>query len=81
MEFDFVFVAGLMENEFPSYPAIINKTIPEDSRLFYVAITRAKKEMFLSYHVNGFTKKEGKPFKYSMSRFINGISEKYIQQI
>ena len=80
MEFDFVFVAGLMENEFPSYLAVINKTIPEDSRLFYVAITRAKKEMFLSYHVNGFTKK-GKPCKYSMSRFINGISEKYIQQI
>ena len=80
MEFDFVFVAGLMENEFPSYPAILYKTVPEDSRLFYVAITRAKKKMFLSYHINGF-KKNGKPCTYLMSRFINDIPKEYIQNI
>ena len=80
MEFDFVFVAGLMEKEFPSYPAIYYKTIPEDSRLFYVAITRAKKKLFLSRHLNGF-KKNGKPFTYQMSRFINDIPTEYIQNI
>ena len=80
MEFDFVFVAGLMENKFPSYPAILFNTVSEDSRLFYVAITRAKKELFLSYHINGFTK-DKEPCKYLMSRFIKGIPANYIQQI
>ena len=80
MEFDYVFVAGLMDTVFPTYPAIVFKTIEEDSRLFYVAITRAKKEMFLSYHINGFTK-EGKSYRYSMSRFINDISQKFLMRI
>ena len=80
MEFDFVFVAGLMESEFPSYPAIMNKTIPEDSRLFYVAITRAKQEMFLSYHVKGINKHD-KPYSYSMSRFLNDIPQKFLMRI
>ncbi len=76
MEFDYVFVAGLMENTFPSYLSIINETIKEESRLFYVAITRAKKKLYLSYETS-IDKKHNK----AMSRFINDIPQDVIQRI
>lgn len=47
-EYDYVFLAGLNENIFPSYPAIKEGRDEEEQRLFYVALTRAKKQMFLS---------------------------------
>lgn len=52
LEFDIVFVAGLSENEFPGYYAIVQKREPEEKRVFYVAVTRAKKMLFLSGHAN-----------------------------
>ena len=62
IEFDYVFVAGLMESTFPSFLALKNKTIDEDTRLFYVAITRAKKKLFLSFNGN----KQSRFIKYLM---------------
>jgi len=53
MEFDFVFLAGVNFVEFPHIQAIVqkNKTraIEEEKRLFYVAITRAKRFLFLTW--------------------------------
>ena len=44
LEFPYVFVAGLEENIFPSGGMLISPAeIEEERRLFYVAITRAKK--------------------------------------
>lgn len=48
LEFDTVFVVALEEQIFPSSYAT-KKTIPEERRLFYVAITRAKRELYLTY--------------------------------
>ena len=79
MEFDFVFVAGLMENIFPSYRSLLEKRIEEEERLFYVAITRAKKKLFLSYTKFDISK-EGNFYQKIMSRFVNDIS-KFIQRI
>ncbi len=50
LEFDAVFVVGLEENLFPSFLSMKNpEEIDEERRLFYVAITRARKYLFLSY--------------------------------
>ncbi len=50
LEFKTVFVAGLEENLFPSYMSNGSvEELEEERRLFYVAITRAKKYLFLSY--------------------------------
>lgn len=50
LEFDHVFIAGLCEDEFPGYYAKRDGKIEEEKRLFYVALTRAKRSLFLSSH-------------------------------
>ena len=67
MEFDYVFVAGLMEDTFPSWQAVNENRFEEEVRLFYVSMTRAKKKLFLSFKGN------------RRSRFINDIPTEYIQ--
>jgi DNA helicase-2/ATP-dependent DNA helicase PcrA len=51
LEFDVVFIAGATEGEFPSWFAIKERDqikIDEERRLFYVAVTRAKKRLYIS---------------------------------
>ena len=53
LEFPYVFVTGLEQDLFPhrrmSAGAVSKEDSEEERRLFYVAITRAKKKLFLSY--------------------------------
>ena len=50
LEFPYVFVVGLEENLFPSMMSgESQENLEEERRLFYVAITRAKKRLFLSF--------------------------------
>lgn len=77
LEFKHVFVTGLEENLFPGAIVLDNpKEIEEERRLFYVAITRAKHNLTLSYC--------GSRFKYGSitypkpSRFLSEIDEKFI---
>lgn len=46
LEFDYVFLIGLNEGVFPFFKT---ENHEEEERLFYVALTRAKKKVFLSY--------------------------------
>ena len=48
LEFDVVFIVGLEEGLFPSKKTVEEGGIEEERRLFYVAITRAKKRLFLT---------------------------------
>jgi DNA helicase II / ATP-dependent DNA helicase PcrA len=50
LEFDVVFVAGVADGEFPSYLAKRDGRVEEERRLFYVALTRARKRLYLSAH-------------------------------
>lgn len=50
LEFDVVFVAGLTEDEFPGYWALKQETEPEERRVFYVAVTRARERLYLTGH-------------------------------
>jgi DNA helicase-2/ATP-dependent DNA helicase PcrA len=53
LEFEYVFIMGLEENLFPHQPLDNRERTPEEEeeerRLFYVAITRAKQKLYLSY--------------------------------
>ncbi len=53
LEFDYIFITGLEEGLFPSDKNrdqnVSEEEAEEERRLFYVAITRAKKKLFLSY--------------------------------
>jgi DNA helicase-2/ATP-dependent DNA helicase PcrA len=49
LEFDVVFVTGLEQGLFPSTREAEDRDNEEERRLFYVAMTRARKRLFLSY--------------------------------
>jgi DNA helicase II / ATP-dependent DNA helicase PcrA len=49
LEFDVVFVTGLEQGLFPSIRESTDRDTEEERRLFYVALTRARKRLFLSY--------------------------------
>ncbi len=49
LEFDTVFLIGMEQGLFPSNLAINEDRLEEERRLAYVGITRARKELFLSY--------------------------------
>ncbi|MGP1413819.1 MAG: ATP-dependent helicase [Bacillales bacterium] len=75
LEFDYVFLVGLEEDVFPNHRTILesNDDIEEERRLAYVACTRAKNKLFLSYN-------EGFNYifknKLSPSRFIEEMGLK-----
>ena len=49
LEFDNVFLPGLIEGEVPSKRSITIEDIEEERRMLYVAMTRAKERLFMSY--------------------------------
>ena len=78
LEFPYVFVAGMEENLFPSATMLAAKSeIEEERRLFYVAITRAKKAVRLSFA--GTRMRNGKHESNSPSRFLREIDQRFIE--
>lgn len=49
LEWDIVFVIGLADGRFPHTAAVVGDQWEEERRLFYVAATRAKNQLFLCY--------------------------------
>ena len=78
LEFPYVYIVGLEENLFPSAMNLNSRTeLEEERRLFYVAITRAEKKIYLSYVLSRY--RWGKPVDSEKSRFIDEIKEEYLQ--
>jgi len=76
LEFPYVFIVGLEEGLFPSGRIMFEPDIEEERRLFYVAVTRAKKRVYLSYAQKRFI--NGRAGYTSPSRFINDLPQEYI---
>jgi len=66
LEFDTVFIAGAVEGEFPGYLAVRDGKLKEEMRVFYVAMTRARQQLFIT----GF-RRNGRGFSTGPSRFIS----------
>jgi|UniRef100_UPI00404AF0CF DNA helicase II / ATP-dependent DNA helicase PcrA len=49
LEYDVVFVVGLADGQFPGRRSIEADDVEEERRLFYVAVTRARNELYLCY--------------------------------
>ena len=76
LEFSYVFVIGMEENIFPHVNSLEEGSLEEERRLCYVAITRAKKKLYL---VNALRRMLfGRSSVNMPSRFINEIDKKYI---
>ncbi|EDT72625.1 helicase, UvrD/REP/exonuclease family protein [Clostridium perfringens D str. JGS1721] len=76
LEFDTVFLAGIQNNTFPSYMSIKEGNLAEEKRVFYVAITRAKKRLVITYNSQG---KYG--HRNEISQFINYIPKEFFKII
>jgi DNA helicase-2/ATP-dependent DNA helicase PcrA len=76
LEFKAVFVVGLEENLFPSYLSLGSpQQLDEERRLFYVAITRARAYLTLSYATSRY---QFGQFRYNdPSRFLEEIDEEH----
>ncbi len=78
LEFPYVFVAGMEENLFPSVSTLSSKNeVEEERRLFYVAVTRAKRAVRLSFA--GTRMRNGKHESNAPSRFLKEIDPRYIE--
>lgn len=78
LEFKNVFVVGMEEDLFPSQMMLSSRAdLEEERRLFYVAITRAEKHLFLSYALNRY--RYGRLKTCEPSRFLSDVDNSYLQ--
>lgn len=77
LEFPYVFVVGMEEQIFPSFLASSRPELEEERRLFYVAVTRAEKQVTLSYAQTRFN--NGQRMGGEVSRFVEEIDPQYIE--
>ena len=79
LEFPVVFVGGLEEGLFPNAMSInTREELEEERRLFYVAVTRAKGRLYLTYTNTRY--KFGSLIQSDQSRFIDEIPTEYIDK-
>ncbi len=79
LEFPVVFVGGLEEGLFPNAMSLnTREELEEERRLFYVAITRAKGRLYLTYANTRY--RFGQLVQSDASRFISEISEEFLDK-
>ena len=78
LEFDYVFVSGMEENLFPSSLSLDSRhEMEEERRLFYVALTRARKQVFLTMAMSRFQYGQRRPCEES--RFLDEIPARFLK--
>jgi DNA helicase-2/ATP-dependent DNA helicase PcrA len=80
LEFPYVYIVGLEENLFPSALSMNTRSeLEEERRLFYVALTRAERQAYLTYAQTRY--RWGKLVDCEPSRFLEEIDEKYLEYL
>ncbi len=78
LEFKYVYIVGLEEDLFPSQMMLSSRAeLEEERRLFYVAITRAEKKLFISYALTRY--RYGRLKNCEPSRFLDDIDSGFIK--
>src|SRR5690606_30106414 len=78
LEFPTVFVVGMEEDLFPSAMSVNSRAeLEEERRLFYVALTRAEHQAYLTYSQSRY--RWGKLTDCDPSRFIQEIEPQYTE--
>ena len=78
LEFPYVYIVGLEEDLFPSAMSMNTRSeLEEERRLFYVAVTRAEKQVYLTYALSRY--RWGKLIDAEPSRFIEEIDDDYLE--
>lgn len=80
LEFPYVYVVGLEEDLFPSGMSMNTRAeLEEERRLFYVALTRAEKQAYLTYAQTRY--RWGKLIDAEPSRFLEEIDEAFLEYL
>ncbi|MBU2938766.1 UvrD-helicase domain-containing protein [Lacinutrix sp. C3R15] len=80
LEFNNVFIVGLEEDLFPSAMSMNTRSeLEEERRLFYVALTRAEKQAYLTYALSRY--RWGKLVDSEPSRFIEEIDDAFVENL
>jgi DNA helicase-2/ATP-dependent DNA helicase PcrA len=80
LEFPLVFITGLEEDIFPLNPRFDSDSkLEEERRLFYVALTRAKQKVFLTYARSRY--RFGEVAYQSKSRFLDELDEDTFEEL
>ncbi|WP_430400849.1 ATP-dependent helicase [Flavobacterium sp.] len=80
LEFPHVFIVGLEEDLFPSAMSLSSRSdLEEERRLFYVALTRAEHQAYLTYAQSRY--RWGKLVDSEPSRFIEEIDSQYLEYL
>ncbi len=78
LEFSNVFIVGMEEDLFPSQMMLSSRAdLEEERRLFYVAITRAKENLYFSYALSRY--RFGRLQNCEMSRFIDEVDPSFLR--
>lgn len=75
LEADVVFIVGCNESIIPHSMSLKEGKIESERRLMYVAMTRARKKLYINYFESDFRS------NYEKSRFISEIPEKFIELV
>lgn len=80
LEFPYVYIVGMEEELFPSGMSMNTRAeLEEERRLFYVAVTRAEKQAYLTYTQSRY--RWGKLIDAEPSRFIEEIDAGYLEYL
>jgi len=77
LEFQVVFVVGLVDGLFPHARSVEESGIEEERRLFYVALTRARRHLTLSWFRH--REERGEMCRWQPSRFLGEIPEGLVE--
>ena len=79
LEFPYVFLIGMEKNLFPHERSVKERSLPEERRLFYVAMTRAKKDLVMSWCHKRKVRQDHVIRK--RSQFLTELPEEYIEEV
>ena len=81
LEWDSVFLLWAAEGKFPAFTGgFDDESLEEERRLFYVAVTRAKQRVYVSYPVHFFERGRGSVYGQP-SRFVVGLPEEVLRPV
>ena len=75
LEFDCVFITGLQEDLLP----LSGQNMSEERRLFYVGVTRAMQDLYVTFSSSNII--EGEKIEAEPSRFLNDIVNSEMKHI
>ncbi len=78
LEWQAVFLIWALEGKFPSAKSVESvDSVEEERRLFYVACTRAKDQLFITYPTNIYDRETGYVLS-EVSRFVQGLDDEML---